>query len=119
MYSTAIIHALGKENAMTLEDDPQWIDILKPVVIGRLKLSNDIVADAFVQSLTKWDVVFIDCYSQKDRLDCAEYFLDRACIVAHDTEAAYWRPFMKKAKYKRHFDFIAPMTSWLSNVVKM
>lgn len=119
MYSTSIIHAMAGEKAMTIENNPEWIKNITPLIIGELKISTDIVEDAFVQSLKQWDVVFIDCYHAEDRISCADFFLDKTCIVAHDTERDYWKELIGKAKYKRHFDFIMPRTSWLSNAVKM
>lgn len=116
-YSTPLIYTMS-DCALSIEDNPDYVRPFETLCPGRIIHHQHVVAEAFRQASRPWDVVFIDCHDANDRLIIACFFLNRpVCIVAHDTEAPYWQPLLKNVKYQRHFRFMTPNTSFLSNVI--
>lgn len=116
-YSTPLLHAMSP-NVVTLETDAQWASKFKRVAGDKLLIATDILESVKAWSVHPWDVVFVDCDPVSARASCVELFLDmRCCVVAHDTEVNNYTALLKRIKYQRHFDFIMPRTSWLSNVL--
>lgn len=118
-YSTPLIHTLS-DTALGIEENPDYVRPFETLCPGKIIHHPHVVAEAFRQSSKPWDVVFIDCYNADDRLLSTCFFLNRpVCIVAHDTEAAYWQPLMKSIKFQRHFRLMTPHTSFFSNVIEV
>lgn len=116
-YSTPLLHTMSSE-VITLENNPDWAEKFKAIAGDKLRVVSDIVAAANSGTPCDWDVVFIDCEPVADRAPILEMFLDKhCCIVAHDTEAEPYPDLLKKVKFQRHFDFLTPRTSFLSNVL--
>lgn len=116
-YSTPMVHLLS-DHALTLETDPAWASRFVPICNGKIKTTSTLVQDAMALSDQEWDVVFIDCESGLDRVNCARIFLEkRCCVVGHDTEWAYWSELLSTVRFVRHFDFMMPRTSFMSNAI--
>lgn len=116
-YSTPLLHLLSP-HVLTLETDPTWAKRFAAVAHDQILLVPDLISAVREQLSRTWDVVFLDSEHGADRVACADLFLDQpCCIVGHDTEWAYWSPILAKVKYTRHFDFMMPRTSFMSNVL--
>jgi len=60
----------------------------------------------------------VDCDPVSARAQCVSTFLNKpCCVVAHDSEVGNYRELLKTIKFVRHFDFIMPRTSHLSNTL--
>jgi hypothetical protein len=116
-YSTPMIHALSGV-ALSVDTDPAWVKKFESLAPPGHIFRVESPLDAVRASIRKWQVVFIDLAYDYHRVACAEFFLDtHCCIVAHDTQEPYWQDLLKTVKYQRHFDFMSPRTSFLSNVL--
>jgi hypothetical protein len=115
-YSTPMLHTISSQ-VITLESDPQWAAKFKSVARpGQLHIAPDILYAAKAFSVHTFDVVFVDCDPVGARAACVELFLDRrCCVVAHDTEVNNYTELLKRIRYQKHFDFVMPRTSHLSN----
>lgn len=117
-YSTPMIYTIS-DCALSIEENPDYVRPFEKLCPGKIIHSPWVVDEAFrLATKQEWDVVFIDCHNWVDRVLIATFFLNRkTCIVAHDTEADYWKPLLLTVKYQRHFDLMSPRTSLLSNVI--
>lgn len=116
-YSTPLLYTLT-QTVVTIETDAAWASKFTGITDGNIKVVPDIRAAAEVFSVFPFDVVFVDCDPVSQRVPCVSLFLDKpCCVVAHDTEAANYSVLLPMVKYVRHFDFIMPRTSFLSNVM--
>lgn len=116
-YSTPLLYAMSN-HVLTLESDGLWASKFSGISNGHMVIVPNLVAAAKELTGGCWDVVFIDCEGNQYRRQCAELFInERCCIVAHDTQEAHWQEFLKKVKYLRHYDFMMPRTSHMSNVL--
>lgn len=116
-YSTPLLHTLS-DSVVTLETDQAWASKFYSISKESLHVVPDMLSAAEMFSVFPWDVVFVDCDPVSQRAGCVKLFLDKpCCVVAHDTEADNYRSLLKSVKFLRHFDFIMPRTSHLSNVI--
>lgn len=116
-YSTPLLRAMSSQ-VTTIETDGEWASKFQKLTQGSMHVVPDIRAGAEVFSSFQWDVVFVDCDPVDQRVSCVELFLNRrCCVVAHDTEATNYSALIPKIKYVRHYDFIMPRTSHLSNIL--
>lgn len=106
---------------MTVEHDPVWSKKFESITDGHLAVVPSLIfAVEILADLegNPFDVVFVDCEGNDLRRRCVELFLNRkCCIVAHDTQEDHYQALLAKVKYVRHFNFIMPRTSYLSNVL--
>ncbi len=116
-YSTPLLHAMSKQ-VITLETDPQWATKFESVAGKQIHVAPDIAAAAKAWACHTWDVVFVDCDPVSARVSCVELFLgQRCCVVAHDTEVDNYAALLPTVRFVKHFNFILPRTSFLSNVL--
>lgn len=116
-YSTPLLRALSSQ-VTTIETDSEWASKFEKIVNGKLHVVPEILAGAQAFADCPWDVVFVDCDPVAQRAACVELFLNRpCCVVAHDTEAPNYAHLLPQIRYVKHFDFIMPRTSHLSNVL--
>ncbi len=116
-YSTPLLHAMSSQ-VQTLELEPTWAAKFDTICRGQIHVAPDILAAAKQWAFQDWDVVFVDCDPVSVRADCVELFLDRRiCVVIHDSEVANYTELLKRVKYQKHFNFMMPRTSYLSNVL--
>lgn len=115
-YSTPLLHAMSTR-VRTIETHPEWAAKFKPLSPERIHVVPDLMASVKILAQAEWDVVFVDCEGNHFRIWITDLFLGKpCCIVAHDTQEPYWQPLLARVKHVRHFDFIMPRTSFLSNV---
>lgn len=116
-YSTPMLYTMSNR-VETIETDYAWACKFLRLTNGHLHVVPDIEEGATMFSAFPWDVVFVDCDPVYQRAPCVRLFLEKpCCIVAHDTEAEPYPNLLRTVRYQRHFDFIMPRTSFLSNVL--
>jgi len=116
-YSTPLLHTLS-DSVTTLETDANWASKFQRITGDKLHIIPDMLAGVKRFSETPWDVVFVDCDPVSARAQCVSTFLNKpCCVVAHDSEVGNYRELLKTIKFVRHFDFIMPRTSHLSNTL--
>lgn len=119
-YSTPLLYAMSPY-VLTLEHDADWASKFDSLTKDHLLIVPNLVKEVesiVASKMQMFDVVFVDCEGNDLRRRCVELFLNtRCCIVAHDTQEDHYRPLLSKVKYVRHFDFIMPRTSYLSNIL--
>lgn len=116
-YSTPLLYTMS-DSVHTLETDSQWAAHFRRLTNGHIQVVPDIRGGAEMMAIFEWDVVFVDCDPVDQRVACVELFLNRhCCIVCHDSEAPNYQSLFPTVKYLRHFDFVMPRTSYLSNVL--
>lgn len=116
-YSTPMLYTMS-HTVETLETDYAWASKFFHLTNGHLHVVPDIEDGAMMFSDFPWDVVFVDCDPVWQREPCVRLFLDKpCCVVAHDTEAPPYPDLLPSIRYQRHFDFVMPRTSFLSNVL--
>jgi len=116
-YSTPLLHALS-DSVTTLETDASWASKFRRITGDKLHIVPNIIAGVEMFRETPWDVVFVDCDPVSARAQCVATFLNKpCCVVAHDSEVENYRELLKTIKFVRHFDFIMPRTSHLSNAL--
>ena len=115
-YSTPLLYAMSK-NVLTIETDPVWAKKFESITKDHLLLVDNLV-ETIEDLVGQWNVIFVDCEGNDLRRRCVELFINsKCCIVAHDTQEAHYQTLVRKVKYQRHYDFIMPRTSHLSNVL--
>lgn len=116
-YSTPLLRAMSK-NVITLENDAAWAERFQCLCNGSLYVVKNLILAVENLSAQPWDVVFVDCEGNDMRRRFVELFLNEPiCIVAHDTQEDHYKPLLSTIKYQKHFAFIMPRTSHLSNVL--